>query len=126
MSQESMPQFAPPSSDTNPGSAGSSNTFRSGESRESFQQSTSRAKQVKATLQSVITSRDQLANYLAGYGMKLLTSAVEYERSKDFVASSYILYEAYNNYLEPLSDFLVRYPDYQASIEYIVAHLATN
>ena len=70
--------------------------------------------------------RSQLAAYLLQYGMKLLTSAVEYETSKDFIASSYILYEKHNNYLEPLSEFLVRYPDYQASVDYIVTNLANN
>jgi hypothetical protein len=122
MTIEQMPNFAPPSSNDTPG--GNINTYRSGESRESFQQSTNKARQVRAAVQQVLTSRDELAKYLAQYGMKLLTSAVEYERSKDFVVSSYILYEQYDNYLEPLVQFLQRYPDYQASVDYIVSHLA--
>lgn len=120
MSQEQMPVYTPPTGDASPGNL---NQYRSSESKESFQQSAQRARQVRAMVGKIITSREELAKYLAQYGMKLLTSAVEYDRSKDFITSSYILYEAHNNYLEPLAEFLTRYPDYQPSVDYIVSHL---
>lgn len=114
-------EFAPPSLDS--GVQNTTNTFRSGESRESFQQSANKARAIRSHVTKVITSREELAKYLLQYGLQLLTSAVEYEQTSDFIASSYILYMKHNNYLEPLKVFLERFPDYQASIDVIVQRL---
>lgn len=123
MSQEALPNFTPPSVDN---STSSFNQAHHGESKESFRQSVSRAKQVRSVLSRVISSREELSTYLAQYGLQLLTSAVEYEKTRDFIGSSYILYSQHNNYLEPLVRFLERYPDYRPSIQAIATNLAGN
>lgn len=120
MNQEALPVFAPPSGESSPTTP---NQYRSGESRESFQQSASKARQVRAVLTKVITSREELAHYLGQHGLKLLTSAVEFEKTRDFIGSSYIMYAQANDYLEPVSTFIERYPDYRPSFESITTSL---
>lgn len=110
--------FAPPNA-ANTDSSQSTNTYQ-GTEKERLARSVQAAKSVRTTLHSVITTRAELAAYLAQHDMQLLTSAVEYTTSKDFILSSYILYQKHDNFLEPLSDFLKRYPDYQPSIDAII------
>lgn len=110
--------FAPPNA-ANTDTSQSTNNYQ-GTEKERLARSVQAAKSVRAVLHSVITTRAELATYLAQHSMQLLTSAVEYTSSQDFVSSSYILYQNHNNFLEPLSDFLKRYPDYQPSIDAIL------
>jgi len=81
-----------------------------------WQQSVARSAKIKKATGSIIKTRADFKNYLLQNGMDLFTSAIEFQRSGDFVMSSYILYKNYNDYKEPLAVFLQRYPQLQQPV----------
>jgi hypothetical protein len=112
MPHESASQMiAPPSQASGPSVAGQ-NQYRSGESRESFIQSVQQSRVVRACVNAVVTNRAQLAALLVQYRLGLVTSAKEFESSRDFIASSYVVYLDHGQTREPLSAFCARYPDF--------------
>lgn len=89
------------------------NQPRSFETQKQWARSVSRSKQIKKSANNIIHTRQQFVEHLKQYGLGLVTSAVEYQQTQDFIASSYIIYENHNNYKERLGDFLARYPQLQ-------------
>ncbi|MBC7406375.1 MAG: hypothetical protein H7230_02815 [Candidatus Parcubacteria bacterium] len=67
----------------------------------------------------IITTRQEFKDYLVTQGLDLLTSAVEFQKTGDFVLASMVIYPKHNNFKEPLSEFLVRYPQLQSAAKLI-------
>ena len=107
-------QFTPPS--TAGGNLNQSPNFNVAPSteRERIMKSVAKSGKIKRATRSVINIRSKLVEYLRQNGLDLWTSAVEFEKTGDFILSSYVIYPKHNNYLEKLSDFLQRYPNLQA------------
>jgi hypothetical protein len=118
-----MPQnFAPPSSgDTGNPNINQATNFNVAPSteRERLLRSVTRSTKIKAATSSVIQTRLQLVAYLKQNGLDLWTSAVEFQQNHDFILSSYVIYPKHNNFKEPLSGFLKRYPNLKAIAEAI-------
>jgi len=57
-----------------------------------IQRSVARGKKNAAVLSSVKLSRQQLEQWLAQFGLKLLTSSVELQMTHNFINSSYVIY----------------------------------
>lgn len=90
------------------------------ESKESsFGINPQRAKTVRQATTTVINTRAGFAKFLHSSGLRLLTSAVEFQRTGDFIQSSVVVYPQNNDYKEPLVNFLERYPDLQAKVNII-------
>lgn len=80
--------------------------------------SVARSANIRQATGTVIKTRSQFKAYLKQNGMNLVTSAVEFQATGDFIASSYVEYINYDNMSEPLGQFLSRYPQLQqAAIE---------
>jgi hypothetical protein len=89
-----------------------SNTGGGKESREqSFGRSVAKSASIKEATGVVIATRQDFANYLAKGGLRLLTSALIFEKTGDFVESSFVVYPQSKNAQEPLAKFLLRYPN---------------
>jgi hypothetical protein len=104
--------FAPPQMPQQGGSPNMNNY--AGGSREAqgqWAKSVARSAKIKRATKSIIFSRSDFKLYLQKNGMDVFTSAVEFQKTGDFIQSSYIVYLNYNNYQEPLSQFLQRYPN---------------
>jgi len=84
-----------------------------------WQKSIRRSKQTRAATKQVIHTRKDLEQYLANQGIKLLTSATEFQESGNFLTSSYVVFTGFENYRERLVDFLVRYPQLRPIVEAI-------
>jgi len=126
-----MPQqFTPPQGTTNGLDQGQmpqqSNAPSSGLEREgTWQKSVRRSKQTRATTKKVIHSRKDLEEFLAHQGIGLLTSAIEFQHSGNFVTASYVVYRNFDNMREPLMDFLQRYPQLKPVVEAIARDVHT-
>lgn len=81
-----------------------------------WSRSVARSVKIKAAATKVINTRAQFKKYLNQNGMDLYTSAVEFQQTKDFIFSSYVIYLNYNGFQEPLSSFLQRYPQLQQPV----------
>ncbi len=77
--------------------------------------SVARSASIRQAAGAVIKTRAQFKAYLKQNGMDLVTSAVEFQASGDFIASSYIEYMNHGGFKEPLTLFLSRYPQLQQS-----------
>jgi len=86
------------------------------EAQGQWAKSVGRSKVIKQATNFVIKTRSQFKVYLQGQGMDLYTSAVEFQESGDFIASSYVIYRNYQDYKEPLFSFLQRYPSLQQPV----------
>jgi hypothetical protein len=109
-------QFVPPSGgDTNGGNINQAPNFNVAPSteRERLLRSVARSTKIKSATTSVIQTRSQLVQYLKQNGLDLWTSAVEFQKSHDFIVSSYVIYPKHNNFKEALVEFLKRYPNLQ-------------
>jgi hypothetical protein len=82
-----------------------------------------RSKGIKVATTHIISSRSELVAYLQQSGLDLLTSAVEFQQTGDFLASSYVIYRNHNNQKESLTKFLSRYPQLQDTISMITEQL---
>lgn len=97
-----------------------SNQSKAGAEKEgSFNQSVARSKTVKQAAGFIIHTRQQLVDFLAKQNIKLLTSALEYQQTGDFVTSSYVVFSKFKNHQETLVEFLARYPQIVASVNQI-------
>ncbi len=103
-----------------------SNVPGSAESQKQWQRSIARAGQIKASTTKIIQTRKQLVDFLKQYNIQLLTSAVEFQQTRDFIASSYVVYLNYNNFKEPLVAFLERYPQMRESAEAVKNNLMSQ
>jgi hypothetical protein len=79
------------------------------ERQNNWARSISRSKRIKAAAKTIIATRQDLADYLAQGGLKLLTSSIEFQQTGDFIRSSYVIYTQHNDVSEPLANFLERY-----------------
>lgn len=103
------PRFNP---NTAPSAPNVSNTPGGVESRsESFRKSVAAAAQVRATVNTVINTREDLVQMLRNNGLDLRTKMALYRETNDFVAASVVLYPAHKNQSEPLAQFIERYPE---------------
>jgi hypothetical protein len=89
------------------------------QSPNTFSKSVQRSKVIKKTTSSIISSREDFAMYLRKSRLDLLTSAIIFQETGDFINSSYIVYMDHNNTKEPLALFLQRYPDLLEPIQKI-------
>jgi hypothetical protein len=112
--------FTPPQMPQGMGNFGNlpnqANAPRGFESEGSVGRSVARSGQIKQATQAVINTRSDFKNYLLSNGLDLYTSAVEFQNSGDFIASSYVIYLNHGGYQEPLSAFLQRYPQLQQPV----------
>jgi hypothetical protein len=89
------------------------------QSPNTFSKSVQRSKVIKSATTSIISSREDFAMYLKKSRLDLLTSAVIFQETGDFITSSYVVYLDHNNTKEPLSLFLQRYPNLMEPIQKI-------
>jgi hypothetical protein len=75
-----------------------------------------KSQKIRKATSTIIKSRAQFKAYLQQNGLDLFTSAIEFQTTGDFILSSYVRYPNYNNYLEPLTSFLPRYPNLIAPV----------
>jgi hypothetical protein len=124
-----QPQFNPPTGNANPNMSSSTpnvSSFAPGQETQSqWTRSVARSKTVKKATSTVITTRAEFRAYLQQSGLDLMTSAIEFQESGDFIQSSYVIYPAQNFYKEPLSAFVDRYPTVKLAAESIRDNLRT-
>jgi hypothetical protein len=112
--QTSTPRSSPSGNGFNMPSL--SNTVGSAEKENAVQSSVQRGKVLKKTTNAIISTRSDFVSYLRQSGLDLLTSAIEFQESGDFIKSSYVIYTQHKNQMEPLTLFITRYPQLQESI----------
>lgn len=108
----SIPQsFRPPSiNNTNPNTSNQNNyTPNNLESNEAYKV-VSKAKKTRQATQLIINTRLGFKKYLQQQSLDLVTSAIDFRKTGDFILSSYIVYKNHNNHKESLLEFLKRYP----------------
>ncbi len=88
--------------------------------------SVARSKGIKSATTHIISSRSELVSYLQQSNLDLLTSAVEFQRSGNFLESSYIIYRNHNNQKESLAQFLKRYPQLTDTVSLITEQLRSE
>lgn len=118
---QSTPQslLRPPSPSNIPNGTNTPNIPGSQERHNNFAQVLSRSKQIRRGTKAIISTRAEFVHYLKKNGLNLITSAVLFQRTHDFIQSSFIIYPYQNNLKEPLVNFLNRYPDFKPSLEKI-------
>jgi hypothetical protein len=89
------------------------------EQQNNIASSVQRGKALQKAIQTVISSREDLVQYLRSAGLDLVTSGVEFQDTGDFIQSSYVVYPSHNNQKEALRSFINRYPQLKDSIEAI-------
>ena len=67
----------------------------------------------------IITTRQDFKEYLINQGLDLLTSATEFQKTGDFIVSSWVIYPKHQDFKEPLEEFLIRYPQLQQAAKLI-------
>jgi hypothetical protein len=121
MAQFTPPQFVPPQQNIpNPNAQNIPNISNIPGAQEQVGEvakSVAKSQVIKTTTQMIINSREEFAQYLAQSGLDLVTSWVEFEKSRDFIQSSYVVYIQSNNFTEPLVDFLQRYPQLREPVQ---------
>jgi hypothetical protein len=85
----------------------------------SWAKSVARSRSTRQATKVIINTRADFKEYLAQYNLGLVTSAVEFQRNGDFIASSYIVYLTEDNKKEPLRSFLKRFPQLQEAVQKI-------
>lgn len=122
-----IPQLnlAPPSgANSGDPSAANFNTAGPGQERTStWTKAAARSRQTRQAAKTIIATRSQFKAYLQASGLDLYTSAVEFQRTGDFIMSSYVTYPKNGGFQEPLASFLQRYPQLQAIAVNIRDHL---
>jgi hypothetical protein len=68
---------------------------------------------IRSFSRKIISSRQQLEEYLLTKNLKLVTSFSDFVANQSFIKSSYIIYLEYNEQMELFSNFLLRNPAYQ-------------
>ena len=102
-----------PSAPSSPNGAPNISNAPSFESQSPWSRSLGRSKSIKASVTKFMGVSKQLSDLLAQYKITLVTSASEFQETKDFIGSSYVIYLEYSNFIESLQDFLNRYPHFQ-------------
>lgn len=113
MSQE-FANFAPPPQNSNesPSAPNQSNYGPGQEKQAAWGRAIARSQSTKAASKTIKSARASFVAFLNQNGMNLLTSAVEFARSGDFIKSSYIIYTRHDDFRQPLEQFLQQYPQY--------------
>jgi hypothetical protein len=75
-----------------------------------FGSSVQRSRTVKQATSAIISSREDFVVYLKKSGLDLLTSAIMFQETGDFIASSFVVYVNHDHVKEPLAQFIQRYP----------------
>lgn len=92
--------------------------------KESIAMKTVRAsKKVRVSTNKIIRTRADFKKYLLKYGMDIITSAIEFNRTTSFKYSSYIVYLKHDNKREKLISFLTRYPQFKETVDAIELNL---
>lgn len=130
MAKFTPPQFVPPTPRT-PSSSGSeipniSNIPGSVEQAGEVAKSVAKSHTIKTTTSFIISSRKDFADYLHQNGLELVTSWVDFEATKDFIQSSYILYPQNGNAIERVADFIARYPQLKEAVELVNQRMKNN
>jgi hypothetical protein len=120
------PRSAPPSGP----SSGPNMSNQSGagieQQENTFAKSVAQSKVVKKMTSVIISSREDFVEYLKQSNLELLTSAIIFKETADFIDSSYIVYPNHNGRKEPLGQFLLRYPELQPMVMKINEDLKLN
>lgn len=121
MAQE-IPNFAnfnvPINNSENPNVPNQNKNVASQEKQKSWGNAVIRSQTTKKGAQTIRSARANFQNFLRQNGMDLLTSAVEFGKSGDFIASSYIIYKNHNDHKVALGNFLAQYPQFgQACVQ---------
>ena len=113
MNISNAPRNVPSTPSNSPNLPNQSNVAGNGieKMNNTFSNSVQRSKVVKKATVSIISTRTDLVTYLRKSRLDLLTSAVIFQDTGDFIASSYVVYLDHNNTKEPLASFLARYPN---------------
>ena len=82
-------------------------------------QMVSNARSIRKATTKIISTRQEFKEYLIAQGLDLLTSAIEFQRTGDFILSSWVIYPKHNNFKESLGEFIIRYPKLQQSAKLI-------
>lgn len=82
-----------------------------------FTRSIQKSRVFKKAANLVISTRQQLVDYLKQSKLDLLTSSIEFAQTGDFISSSYVVYTEYNGYKENLGAFVERFPALRQSVE---------
>ncbi len=126
MNEVFVPPTIPTDGDTgNFNNPNLSNVVSSKESQGQWAKSVSRSRKIRSATNTVIKTRSQFKTYLQQNGLDLYTSAVEFQNTGNFIASSYVCYLNHNNYLEPLNSFLSRHPHLQQPVMQIAQSLVS-
>jgi hypothetical protein len=115
------PSFTPPSGDD-----GAFNTninqpknAPASERMTSWQKAIKRSHSTRKAVNVVLKSREELAKYLLERGIKLLTSAIIFQQTGDFILASKLRYLNHGSSEESLLNFLKRYPELQQTVNAI-------
>lgn len=122
MSQEfanfAPPQFAniPQNGNENLSLPNQSNYGPGQEKQAAWGRAIARSQSTKSASKTIKSARASFVAFLNQNGMNLLTSAVEFARSGDFIQSSYIIYTRHDDFRQPLGEFLQQYPQYMDGV----------
>jgi hypothetical protein len=121
MNTPNIPRSNPSAPSNGPQQPNQSNVAGAGfeQSPNTFSKSVQRSKVIKKATSGIISSREDFTLYLRKSRLDLLTSAVIFQETGDFIESSYIVYLDHNNTKEPLASFLQRYPNLLEPIQKI-------
>ncbi len=82
-------------------------------------QMVSNSHSIRKASAKIITTRQEFKEYLMNQGLDLLTSAIEFQKTGDFILSSWVIYPKHQDFKEPLGEFLLRYPQLQQAAKLI-------
>lgn len=121
MAQE-IPNFAnfnvPINTSENPNVPNQNKNVAGQEKQKSWGNAVIHSQTTKKGATTIRSARANFQNFLRQNGMDLLTSAVEFGKSGDFIASSYIIYKNHNDHKVSLGNFLAQYPQFgQACVQ---------
>ncbi len=86
----------------------------------------SRSQSVRQATGAIINTREGFVKFLNDNGLDLLTSAVKFQKTGDFIYSSIIIHTNSGGQTEPLSEFLTRYPQLTENVEKIRDSLSSS
>jgi len=117
MSQE-FANFAPPPPNNIESSGNMPNQSNSpGQEKETtWSRAVVKSQNTRKGSKTIKSARASFVAFLNQNGMNLLTSAVEFARNGDFIASSYIIYTRHDDFRQPLGEFLNQYPQYMDGV----------
>ena len=110
-----VPQNIPQNGSENPSLPNQSNAPGQ-EKQAAWGRAIARSQSTKSASKTIKSARASFVAFLNQNGMNLLTSAVEFARSGDFIQSSYIIYTRHDDFRQPLVEFLQQHPQYSEGV----------